>query len=165
MKLPKRLLVVLAALACASANAQWHWIDRYGRPVFSDLPPPLDIPEKNVRQRPRPSTPPAGNAPPGEATAAQAEGSAPRPTGEDPALLEKRRQATDADAARRKAEAERQARQQADSCARAQQAKAGLDAGGRIARTNEKGEREFLDEAARVAEMQRIDAIIAADCK
>ena len=40
-----------------------------------------------------------------------------------------------------------------------------LDSGVRIARTNEKGEREFMDDAARAAEAKRTQDIIASDCK
>jgi hypothetical protein len=87
----------------------------------------------------------------------------------EPALLEKKKQAekqaAEAEAAQRRLEADRQAQLRADSCARARQAQAGLDAGLRIARTNAQGEREFLDETARAQEAQRIQAIIDADCR
>lgn len=166
MKLPQLLLAALAALTCAAAGAQWHWIDRHGRSVFSDRPPPPDIPEKNIRRQSGPRVSALDTVPAGEAASpAQVKASVPRPAGEDKALVEKRRLAADAEAAKRKTEEERLARLQAESCTRARQAKAGLDAGGRIARTNEKGEREFLDDAGRAAEAQRIAAIIAADCK
>ncbi|MFG5410725.1 hypothetical protein ABXN37_24710 [Piscinibacter sakaiensis] len=39
-----------------------------------------------------------------------------------------------------------------------------LDDGVRIARTNEKGEREILDDKARAAEQARLRAVVAADC-
>jgi hypothetical protein len=35
----------------------------------------------------------------------------------------------------------------------------------RLARVNEKGEREMVDDAARATELKRIKAIIDADCK
>ena len=40
-----------------------------------------------------------------------------------------------------------------------------LDSGVRIARTNEKGEREVLSDTARAAETQRTREVIASDCK
>jgi hypothetical protein len=175
MKLIAPLIAALACLIAAPASAQWHWIDNHGRAVFSDRPPPPDIPDKNVRRQPGlktrpaetngapPSTAAGGTAPPAAAA------SAPQLSGVEPALLEKKKQAekqaAEAEAAQRRLEADRQAQLRADSCARARQAQAGLDAGLRIARTNAQGEREFLDEAARAQEAQRIQAIIDADCR
>jgi len=40
-----------------------------------------------------------------------------------------------------------------------------LDSGIRMARMNDKGEREILDDAARAAELERTQAIIQSDCK
>lgn len=163
--LPFVLLVLTVALGGTAARAQWQWIDRHGHPVFSDRPPPPDIPERDIRRQPgMASVPPQAAATPASVAASQAP-AASRPSGEDKTLTEKARRAESAEAARRQAEQERTARLQAESCARARQTRAGLAAGGRVARTNEKGEREFLDEAGIAAEMQRIDAIIAADCK
>lgn len=173
----KPILPLIAALACllaAPASAQWHWIDHNGRPVFSDRPPPPDIPEKNVRRQPgiksRPTetgspTPPAAAA----GTAPLAAAAAPQLSGVDPILLEKKKlaekQAAETEAAQRRLEADRQAQLRADSCARARQALAGLNAGMRIARSNAQGEREFLDDAARAEEGRRIQAIIDSDCQ
>ena len=53
----------------------------------------------------------------------------------------------------------------ADNCKRAKASKAMFDSGVRVARTNEKGEREIMDDAQRAAEVQRIQKIIASDCK
>jgi hypothetical protein len=39
-----------------------------------------------------------------------------------------------------------------------------LDSGVRIARTNEKGEREFLDDKARAQEVQRTRDALASEC-
>ena len=44
-------------------------------------------------------------------------------------------------------------------------AKANLDSGMRMARTNDKGEREVLDDAQRADELKRVNAIIASECK
>ena len=53
----------------------------------------------------------------------------------------------------------------AENCARARSYQKSLDSGMRIARTNDKGEREILDDAARAQEQQRTREIIASDCK
>ena len=70
-----------------------------------------------------------------------------------------------ADAAKKKDAEAKQAAQKADNCKRAQEAKATLDSGMRIARLNANGEREVLDDQARAVEMKRAQDIISADCK
>lgn len=161
---PIRPLICLALCVYAlTASAQWQWMDKDGRKVFSDRAPPSDIPEKNILKRPGgrgfagPVTAPAAAMPSAPAAAA--------PAGVDKSLQEKKKQAEDAEAAKRKAEEERNNRLMAENCQRAQQAKMGLDSGGRMSRINEKGEREFFDENAIAAEGQRLQSIINENCK
>jgi hypothetical protein len=161
MKTLRFLISLVACLAVVTASAQWQWVDRNGKRVFSDLPPPADVPEQNILKRP------GGRA----AAAAAANGASANPAsaalptaGTDKTLEERRKQLEGVEAARRKAEEERIARQKAENCAKAQQAKAALDAGGRVARMNERGEREFLDESALAAEQQRLQAMINENC-
>ena len=52
-----------------------------------------------------------------------------------------------------------------ENCARAKQARTTFDSGVRVARTNAAGEREVMDDAARAAEVKRIQAVIDSDCK
>ena len=73
--------------------------------------------------------------------------------------------ADEAEAVKRKEEEEKITKAKVENCARAKQAKASLGSGVRIARTNDKGEREIMDDAARAAEMTRIQTIIESDCK
>ncbi len=40
-----------------------------------------------------------------------------------------------------------------------------MDSGMRVARVNDKGEREILDDNARAAEQRRLQSIIDSDCK
>ena len=40
-----------------------------------------------------------------------------------------------------------------------------MDSGVRIARMNDKGEREIMDDAARAVESKRLEGIVASDCK
>lgn len=165
MKLVQPLIAIIVLAFSLSALAQWQWIDKAGRKVFSDRPPPVDVPQKNILKQPGmaplAAEVPASNVP----TAATPSGAAPKGTGEDKELAEKKKQAADAEAAKRRQEEERAARAQADNCNRARQAKAGLDAGVRQMRINEQGEREFLDEAGRAAEAQRLQGIIDESCK
>ena len=172
-----RIFLACAVLAtCGSASAQYQWVDNDGRKIFSDRPPPADIPRKNVLKQPRgaQTAPPPVAAPTApdsaadggtqEAPAMATKGVSPS-SGTDKALEEKKKQAEAAEAARKKEEEQKLAAQRAENCKRALSVKASLDSGVRIARTNEKGERQFLDDAERAAELQRVQAIIQSDCK
>jgi hypothetical protein len=83
----------------------------------------------------------------------------------DKELEAKKKQAADAEVAKRKADEERVTKAKIENCARAKQAKTSFDSGVRIARTNAAGEREIMDDAARAAEAKRIQGIINTDCK
>lgn len=170
MKLSHALLVTLLVTFGAGASAQWQWLDKDGRKVFSDRAPGGDIPEKNILKRPggtvaKPNAPvaPAAEAPNTPAAPAPAL-AASKPSG-DKALEAKKKQAEEAEAAKRKAEDERVAKAKAENCTRAKQAKGAFDTGVRISRTTATGEREVMDDAARAAEGQRIQGIIDSDCK
>jgi hypothetical protein len=166
MKLIQILIFCVACVFSISAAAQWQWVDKDGRKVFSDTPPPSDIPESKILRKPgqRRQSGAVPSAAPAEAATAAA-----TPGGTDKELLDKKKQLekqnADADAAKRKAEEERVAKIQADNCARARQAKTGLDSGTRMARTNDKGERELYDDAMRAEENQRLQGIIDQSCK
>jgi hypothetical protein len=147
--------------------AQWQWIDSSGRKVFSDRPPGAEVPEKNIIKQPNTrakssaveaSAPPPAGAPAAPVAAKPGEGV-------DKGLIEKKKQADAAEAAKRKADEDRVAIAKAENCNRARQAKTGLDSGARISRINDKGEREFLDDTARAAESQRNQSTIDSDCR
>ena len=166
---PLRALTLACLLAIpALAGAQWMYLDKDGRKVFSDKAPPPETPPGKILRQPGMKKPAAdaADAPvaaPAQAAAAAA--SAPKISGKDKELEQRRKQAEAAEAEKNKARAEEQAKAQAENCARAKQMKATFDSGQRIARTNAKGEREILDDAQRASEVKRIDGIIAADCK
>lgn len=162
MKWHKTLVIALGCSLSLAASAQWQWIDNNGSKVFSDRPPPSDIPAKNILKQPGGTLKLKPVAVP-EAPASAA--SAPKISGVDKALEEKKKQAEDAEAAKRKAESDKNAAAKAENCTRARQSKIQYDSGIRIARVNEKGEREIMDDAARNAESQRIQEVINADCK
>jgi len=177
----KSLRPFLVAAACALpllAAAQWQWIDKDGRKVFSDRSPPADIPAKNILKQPGPTrgssvavpAAAAAEGAPGTAVAAsapapQAAASAPKLSGKDKDLEDKKKQAEAAEAAKKKEADEKFAQAKAENCTRARQSKASFDSGVRIARTNEKGEKEILDDTQRAAEVRRLDSVIARDCK
>lgn len=175
MKILSTLLALALFAACNTASAQWQWLDNEGRRVFSDRSPPPSVPEKNIIKRPGPApkVDPAVAADPAPADgnastpsqAASVARTAPLPGGVDKELEARKKQAAEAEAAKRRADEERITKARIESCARAKQAKATLDSGVRIAQTNASGEREVLDDAGRAAELKRIQAIIASDCR
>ncbi|MDT8991346.1 DUF4124 domain-containing protein [Curvibacter sp. APW13] len=167
MRYARLFPALLVALFCVAAQAQWQWLDRDGRKVFSDRAPPPDVPEKNILKRPGKSPAPAPDAEASSATVSAPSLPAPAPKKSelDLKLEEKKKQAEQAEAAKKKAEEERIAKARAESCDRARRAKATFDTGVRISTQNANGEREFMDEASRAAEEKRIQSVIAADCR
>ena len=172
MKPLHALLAALALTLPVAASAQWQWLDKDGRKVFSDQPPPPDIPAKSILKQPSarpaaaPATGEAGAADMAKAPAAPAKpaASSPRLSGKDKELEEKKAQAEAAEAAKKKAEDEKIAKAKAENCTRARAAKAAFDAGKPITQANAQGEKIFLDGPARAAEAKRIDEIVASDC-
>jgi len=163
------LRATLIGLACALpalCMAQWQWINKDGRKVFSDQAPPADIPAKNIIKQPsggkaRPLPVEAAAAP----EAPKAAASAPKVSGKDKELQDKKKQAEAAEAEKKKAQEEELAKMRAENCERAKRSKASFDSGVRISTTNAKGEREVLDDVQRAAETKRLEKIIASDCK
>lgn len=162
------VLAALSGMCVGAAHAQWQWIDGAGSRVFSDTPPPAGTPEKNILKRPGASraaavvASAASSTPPVSATSATL-----APTkgpGKDSELEARKKQAEDAEQARKKAEHEKLLKARAENCERSRRAKATIDSGVRISTINAKGETEFLDDKARAAEAQRIDGLIRSEC-
>ncbi len=180
MKMIQTLVVAALTGLSFAASAQWQWIDKDGRKVFSDRAPPTEIQDKNILKRPGnykpPAAPvaPAGDASPetdaaaGAVSAASApvvSASGAKPTGLDKELEAKKKQAKEAEAAKKKANEEQAAKAKVENCSRAKIAKVTFDSGVRIGHTNAAGQREIMDEAARAEELKRIQGMIAKDCK
>jgi len=168
-------LLVLASVFCLLplvASAQWMWIDKDNKKVFSDQGPPSDIPEKNILRRPgamraAPAAAPAASTEPGASPAPQARvANAAKPTGVDKELEEKTRKAEEAEKAKKAAEEQKLAQAKSANCELAKQGKATFESGMRVARVNPKtGEREIMTDEQRAAEQQRLQSVIASDCK
>lgn len=159
------LLAAAAALVTAplSAQTQWKWRDANGRIQYSDRPPPRSVPDQAILGRPGGTT---GSAPaPAAAPAPSASAPPAAASAIDPALAEKRRQAEAAEAAKRKADEDKLARQRQDNCQRAREYLRTLESGIRIARSNAQGDREYLDDTQRQSEAARAREIIDSDCR
>lgn len=163
----------------ASALAQYMWLDASGRKVFSDQPPPANIPAKRILQQPgkAAASTPAANADekPSEDADFDSTKTAAKPkaaavpaqpnASKDKDLEAAKKKIDDEAAAKKKTEQEAMDKAKADNCVRAKQAKATLDSGIRLAQTNAKGERGYMDDASRTVETKRIEGIMASDCK
>lgn len=160
-----RLSFLALALAvgwgAAQANGIWKWRDKDGRVQVSDRAPPVDVPDKDILQRPA-NVRPALVSPEPAASTAEA---APRI---DPELDAKRKKAQAEQAAqaqaKQAADTERRNAVRAENCKRARSQLAILESGQRVARPNDKGEREFLDDNARAAELARTRDQVNASC-
>jgi len=157
----------LAAVTClllsAPAEAQWKWRDSRGQTHISDIPPPRDIPDKDVLQRPEVAA--RKPAPPPAAAASAAVVAAPGRPPVDPELEERRKRTEQEQAARGEADKQKAAAIRKDNCQRAREQLATLDSGQRIARIKADGEREILDDEARAKETRRAREAIASECR
>lgn len=162
-------LLVVSTSFMHAALAQWQWIDKEGRKVFSDRAPPAEIPEKNILKQPGFKAPlqPAD----AEATAAAAaplvanKAGTPKLTGKDAQLEARKKHAEDEENAKKKAEDEKLAKSHADNCDRAKKGLVAVQSGVRLSVINAKGEREFMDDNERAKETKRLQAIADSDCQ
>lgn len=174
-------VLILCLLVAFPASAQiYQWKDAQGRTHYSDTPPPTE-PVKTLQAKPRApivpneETPPAAEAgaetQAGEAAAEEkkpaegkAEAAKPQTAAEKDAEFRKRR-AAEAEAADKAAKERQRAEDMRRSCDQARGQLAALQNSRRVTRYNASGEREFLDDSARAAELERTQKYIADNCK
>ncbi len=170
MKPTQRLYFILVCLLSFGASAQWAWVDKDGKKVFSDRAPAADVPEKSIVKRPGRNIMTVTSLPNDSANAeksplAAAAGASKPVAGVDKDLAARLKQTEQEQAAKKKAEEERISKAKADNCARAKLAQKSLDSGVRLSRINAQGEREILDDAARSAEGKRLQGIVQSECQ
>src|SRR5689334_12636967 len=114
MKAARLALLALACTLPLAAAAQWQWVDKDGRKVFSDKMPPPDIPQERILKGPRgqmqvlapAAAPPTATETPTAATPAPAAATnaaaTTRPAGKDATLEERKRQMAAAEAEKKK---------------------------------------------------------------
>lgn len=171
------LLLGTASFYSSGALAQWQWIDNSGRKIYSDQAPPVSIPEANIltdatgrtykpRHQPKPKTikdptygdleVPATPVPTAAAQKATNSKLSKEQQLEQELATERQRIADDENA---KAKAEQEKRNdevRAKNCVALQNNLKTVDSGYRIARLNDKGEKEVMDKAALQAERSKI---------
>ena len=173
LALPLALATLLTTMS-PSAEAQWRWRDKSGQVNASDRPPPKDVPEKDILSRPAADTRRAAAVPVASAALGATEGTAPPaaaaassapPTALEREVRLRKRAAEQEQSTKAKAEEERVATQRAENCRAARGHLMTLESGQRIARTNDRGEREVLDDKGRADEQRRAREVVASDCR
>jgi hypothetical protein len=157
-------LMALTLTMAVQAQNIWKWRDADGRVQVSDRPPAASVPDSAIIQRPGSAAGRAASVAP----AAPASAASAIARGDSELEAKKRKLAADkiaADQVAQQAAKEKQAAQKADTCRRARNDLAAVDGGMRIARANEKGEREFLDDKARAAESNRLRQLVLDNCQ
>lgn len=159
-------LIVLAAtlLTALPASAQiYGWKDKDGRTHYGDTPPP-SVEATPVRVPRAPPSPPPSPAPDGASGADGRDPASPGSVAErERAFRERRAAAAEAQSAAAEEATRRQERER--YCSAARNELAALRAGQRMARFNARGEREFLDDDTRAAEIQRLEQQTSERCK
>ncbi len=162
-------VAVLAALVgltvALPAEAQWKWRDKSGRTQYSDLPPPAGTADQDVLQRPNVGNSTRGVVAAGAAASVASAAPLLAPRSSDPELEARRKKAAQDGVEKKQAEEARIAAGRAENCTRATAQMRTFDSGMRLTRINEKGEREYLDDAARAAEAKRTREVMASECK
>lgn len=148
------------------ALAQWAWRDAAGRMVYSDLPPPKTVPDKDVVRRPA-AAPRNLELP--EATASAAKPAPPAqarpPSTSDREIAARVQQQKLAEAQQKAADEEAQQAKLAENCERLRAYQRALEGGFRVARVNANGQQEVLDDTARAAERERTRSEIEQHCR
>lgn len=155
---PSLLRLALATLlssACCAALAQYVWMDANGVKQYSDVPPPASVPASRILK-----TPGLAAAQP-VAPAPDASPSAAPSLAEREAEFQKRRAAAEE---KRRAE-EQQARMETTRksvCEAARAQKRALGSGERLWRLDASGERRYLDDADRAAQLREVQRTLEA---
>lgn len=155
---PLRTALLAALLASLPAQAEiYQYKDASGKTVISDRPPPAGkAPLRTIQD--------AGEAGGGSAPAANGAAASPKSLADREMEFKKRQkeQKEAADKAQKEA-ADKAARK--DDCDRARRQLEIMQSGERVTTRDEKGERVFIEDAQRAAEIERARKFIAETCK
>lgn len=126
--------LVLMMFATAAAAQLYKWVDKDGKVRYGDTPPP-GVNATPLKGPARPAGAPAADAKKGEKDKL------------NPEAAFRKRQEDAAKDREKQAQANEQAAAKKEDCARAQEALRTLESGQRIARTDSKGERYYMEDA------------------
>ena len=167
-------VAALAGTYACGAAAQWAWKEDNGRVVYSDRPPPPSIKATQILRQPAVAAPTPTPAPQGASPAAAETERAPaaesRPAASGPKSIAERdmefrkRQQERADSERKALEDQQKAAAKAADCERSRRYLRALEEGVRITKTDASGNREYLDDAQRAAEVERTRKMVQQAC-
>jgi len=153
---PFRFVLFALLLLAPPAQAQlYKWVDANGRVQYSDRKPPD---ARQQTQEVRSTVSSIGSQPIGAGTS-----SGPKSAAELDKDFQKRRQ-EQADAQQKQQQAATQTKQKAENCQAARENLAALKSGQRIARFTATGEKIYLDDSGRAAEITRNQQLVQANC-
>ena len=154
MKTLTSLLAILLAVACGAAQAQaFRWVDKDGKVRYGDTPPP-GVKAKAMRSSAGGAAPPA---------APSAKDTAKPPVDPGQAFNERQIKAREEAAKLEKERVDAETRRK--NCERSQGYLSSLEQGHRISSTTPQGERTFLDDSQRKAQIEETKAEIAKNCR
>ncbi|MEX5748878.1 DUF4124 domain-containing protein [Massilia sp. X63] len=161
--LPFRLIAACTLLLGSTlAHAQYSWIGANGVRQFSDRPPPPGTPPHKILKAPGRAAPAPAPVPVPEPAPQAAPVAKPAPSlAQREADYRKRVAAREEQEQKEAAEARRQ-RDLAEHCDAAREMRAQLDSGIRVAKFDAKGERSFVSDEERAAQLARVDRALAA---
>ena len=140
--------------ASAAAAQQYKWVDQNGKTQYGDVPPP-GVQAQRLK-------PPSSGPAPAPAAAAKKDGKTEKPLSPEAAYRKRQEDAQKENEKNEKAEQEAAAKR--ENCLRSQEALRTYEAGGRISRTDAKGERYYLEDAQIGQEISRARQIVRESC-
>ena len=147
------LLIVTLVFAAAASAQQYKWVDKDGKVRYGDVPPPG---VNATRLKP----PPPGVSAPAPSAAAKKDD---KPLTPEEAFRQ-RQEAARKDS-EKQAKADQEKAESRANCARAQDVLRSLESGQRIARTDSKGERYYLEDAQVAQETAAARESVRQHCK
>ncbi len=150
---------LLLAFAATASAQMYRWVDKEGRVRYSDQPPPAGIKGTTLQAAPLNTVPsPAADDP-----AAKDAKKGPQTPADQEAEFRKR-QMTAQKAREKDEQVQRDAQVKQENCTRARQSLATFESGIRISRVGTDGERYYLDDAQRSAEMEQARQQVSSAC-
>jgi len=151
----KLILLGIGIFFSAAAGAQqYKWVDQNGKTQYGDTPPP-GVKAQRLKA-------PTGPAPAPSAAAKSDKGAKTEKPLSPEAAYRKRQEETQKEA-EKQAQADQEAANKRDNCARAQEGLRSLESG-RVTRTDAKGERYYLDDEQIAKEQARARQIVQQNC-
>lgn len=152
------MALLLALLSASSYAGLTKWVDSEGRVHYSDTPPP-DVKSETVRVAPSPGAQPAAA---GSAAASAPAG--PKTIFEKEADMKKEKKAKE-EAEQKAAKKQEEEAQKQKVCSQAREQLVTLQNSPRLVQYDEKGERVYLDDAARQQKISEAQAAVSKYCE